>query len=92
MQSSWVMSCTFSPTDHLIACGGLDNLCTLYDIKDKSGWNDNMKPYRELQKHEGYISCVRFLNDEKIISSSGDSTCILWDIEKKISTINFFRS
>jgi guanine nucleotide-binding protein G(I)/G(S)/G(T) subunit beta-1 len=36
---------------------------------------------RELISHTGYLSCCRFLDDRQIITSSGDTTCILWDIE-----------
>jgi WD40 repeat protein len=36
---------------------------------------------RELNSHTGYLSCCRFLNDRQIVTSSGDMTCILWDIE-----------
>ncbi|XP_048372933.1 guanine nucleotide-binding protein G(I)/G(S)/G(T) subunit beta-2 isoform X1 [Sphaerodactylus townsendi] len=32
-------------------------------------------------RHTGYLSCCRFLNDNQIITSSGDTTCALWDIE-----------
>uniref|UniRef100_H3AFN0 G protein subunit beta 3 n=1 Tax=Latimeria chalumnae TaxID=7897 RepID=H3AFN0_LATCH len=29
----------------------------------------------------GYLSCCRFLDDNQIVTSSGDTTCVLWDIE-----------
>jgi len=29
------------------------------------------------------LSCCRFINDQEIITASGDSTCILWDIDSK---------
>jgi len=44
---------------------------------------NNKKTYGELAQHEGYLSCCRFLHDDEIITSSGDSTCILWDVESK---------
>ena len=37
----------------------------------------------ELQYHEGYLSCCRFIGDDEIITSSGDSTCVLWDVPQK---------
>lgn len=40
-----------------------------------------MRSYRELAQHDGYLSCCKFLTDNSILTSSGDSTCILWDIE-----------
>jgi WD40 repeat protein len=30
-----------------------------------------------------YLSCCRFIRDDEIVTCSGDSTCILWDIEAK---------
>lgn len=29
----------------------------------------------------GYLSCCRFLDDDQIVTGSGDTTCALWDIE-----------
>ncbi len=37
---------------------------------------------QELAGHSGYLSCCRFVNDRQIITSSGDMTCALWDIER----------
>jgi len=34
-----------------------------------------------VRHHAGYLSHCRFLNDRQIITSSGDMTCALWDIE-----------
>ncbi len=36
---------------------------------------------RELAAHTGYVSCCKFITDRHIVTSSGDMTCILWDIE-----------
>lgn len=33
----------------------------------------------DLVGHDGYISAIRFISDRNILTSSGDSTCILWD-------------
>lgn len=40
-----------------------------------------MRVSRELPGHTGYLSCCRFLDDNQIVTSSGDMTCALWDIE-----------
>ena len=29
LRSSWVMTCAFSPTGGRVACGGLDNICSI---------------------------------------------------------------
>lgn len=83
LRSSWVMTCAYAPSRTFVACGGLDNLCSVYRLsQEKTGW-DNSQAFRELATHEGYLSCCRFIDDSEIITSSGDSTCILWDIETK---------
>eukprot|EP01006_Ploeotia_vitrea_P046594 TRINITY_DN67039_c5_g1_i3.p1 TRINITY_DN67039_c5_g1~~TRINITY_DN67039_c5_g1_i3.p1 ORF type:complete len:348 (+),score=174.01 TRINITY_DN67039_c5_g1_i3:235-1278(+) len=83
LRSSWVMTCAYSPSGELVACGGLDNLCSVYKLPDSHQQVSQQKTYAELAQHEGYLSCCRFINDGEIISSSGDSTCILWDVETK---------
>jgi len=85
LKSAWVMTCSFEQTaGRLVACGGLDNNCTLYNLTDEA----SLSSPRELTQHEGYLSCARFLDESQIITSSGDSTCILWDIatEKPLRT------
>ncbi|KAG7280233.1 hypothetical protein CRUP_037594 [Coryphaenoides rupestris] len=37
----------------------------------------------------GYLSCCRFIDDNQIITSSGDTTCALWDIETSQQTTVF---
>jgi len=78
LRSSWVMTCAFEQTKgNLVACGGLDNLCSIYQLNQAQV----MRSYRELAAHDGYLSCCRFINEQQILTSSGDSTCMLWDIE-----------
>lgn len=83
LRSSWVMSCAYSPDGKMVACGGLDNLCSVYKIRDNDAGFVYRAAHRELQQHEGYLSCCRFINGSEIITSSGDATCILWDIENR---------
>ena len=66
----------------MVACGGLDNLCTVYRLPEQPT-AAAIAPHAELAQHEGYLSCCRFIGDQQIITSSGDSTCILWNIETK---------
>ncbi|EYC12358.1 hypothetical protein Y032_0047g1438 [Ancylostoma ceylanicum] len=56
----------------------LDNICSIYSLKTREG---NVRVSRELPGHTGYLSCCRFLDDNQIVTSSGDMTCALWDIE-----------
>lgn len=78
LQSTWVMSCAFSPSAKFVAAGGLDNICTIYDASNPDMPSD--EPTRRLQGHTGYLSCCRFLDDSKMLTSSGDLSCGFWDI------------
>jgi hypothetical protein len=78
LRSSWVMTCAYSPSGAFVACGGLDNNCSVYNLRSR---DIPIRVCRELGAHTGYLSCCRFLSDRKIVTSSGDMTCILWDIE-----------
>ncbi|KAJ9054427.1 G protein subunit beta [Entomophthora muscae] len=78
LRSSWVMTCAYSPSGNFVACGGLDNICSIYSLNAR---DNPIKVSRELSAHSGYLSCCRFLSDRQIMTCSGDMTCILWDIE-----------
>lgn len=78
LRSSWVMTCAFEQTrGGMVACGGLDNLCSIYQLNQPQV----LRSFRELAAHDGYLSCCRFLAENQILTSSGDQTCMLWDIE-----------
>jgi len=78
LQSSWVMTCGFSPTGTHVACGGLDNICSIYPLTGPA----KCKVGRELAGHTGYLSCCRFFADgNSILTSSGDMTSMVWDVE-----------
>ena len=127
LRSSWVMTCAFSPTGKKVACGGLDNVCSIYNLESKESpikvregsharvrrlsptlfysasparlYSEprvrvricpcsarlviHTQVQRELAAHTGYLSCARFIGADgnKILTSSGDMTCMLWDCE-----------
>ncbi|QRW21103.1 Tyrosine kinase domain-containing protein [Rhizoctonia solani] len=87
LRSSWVMTCAYSPSGNFVACGGLDNICSIYNLRNKEGGGN--KSARELSAHSGYLSCCRFINDRQIVTSSGDMTCMLWDIEAGARVMEF---
>jgi guanine nucleotide-binding protein G(I)/G(S)/G(T) subunit beta-1 len=86
LRSSWVMTCAYAPSGNFVACGGLDNMCSVYSLKTREG---NVRVSRELPGHTGYLSCCRFLDDSQIVTSSGDMTCALWDIETGQQVVTF---
>ena len=86
LRSSWVMTCAYAPSGNYVACGGLDNICSIYNLSSREG---PTRVARELSGHSGYLSCCRFINDRRIITSSGDMTCMLWDIESGSKVTEF---
>jgi len=80
LRSNWVMACDYSPESTWVASGGLDNICSIFSLKG-DGKDGPIKVARELNAHTGYLSCCKFLSDQQILTSSGDWTCILWDIQ-----------
>lgn len=83
LKSSWVMTCAYAPSGGYVASGGLDNTCSIFSLKSPT------KPIKELAGHTGYLSCCKFLNDHQILTSSGDTSCILWDIDRGIKLEEF---
>lgn len=55
LKSSWVMTCAYAPSGNLVACGGLDNMCSIYNLKGKDG---NVKVMRELAAHTGRMDVL----------------------------------
>lgn len=50
LRSSWVMTCAYAPSGNFVACGGLDNMCSIYSLKSREG---SVKVSRELSAHTG---------------------------------------
>lgn len=79
LRSSWVMTCAFEQSKgNLIACGGLDNICSIYNISGNQPQISRAE--KELAAHDGYLSCCRFIDEGNLLTSSGDSSCLHWDV------------
>lgn len=87
LRSSWVMTCAYAPSGNYVACGGLDNICSIYNLNQNR--DGPTRVARELSGHAGYLSCCRFINDRSILTSSGDMTCMKWDIETGTRVVEF---
>ena len=88
LRSSWVMTCAFEQvTNSMVACGGLDNMVSLFRHSAEVG--GTTRASKELSGHDGYLSCCRFVDDSSLVSSSGDSTCMVWDINQGAATNTF---
>lgn len=87
LRSSWVMTVAYAPSGNFVACGGLDNICSVYNLNSKD--QQQIRACRELSAHTGYLSCCRFIDDNRIITSSGDMTCVLWDLNQQAKITEF---
>lgn len=54
------MTCAYSPSGGFVACGGLDNICSVYNLRSR---DMPLRVLKELNAHNGYLSCCRFFND-----------------------------
>lgn len=98
LRSSWVMSCGYSPSGALVSSGGLDNVATIYKLPP-SVQQANLKTEpkdpgeahitAELNAHEGYVSACRFLDNNTVLTASGDGTCALFDVETQYANTIF---
>jgi WD40 repeat protein len=56
LKSSWVMTCAFSPAGTHVASGGLDNICTVYDLEKQIS-----SPGEHAQILSGHTGCVELI-------------------------------
>ncbi|ODQ62585.1 hypothetical protein WICANDRAFT_26453 [Wickerhamomyces anomalus NRRL Y-366-8] len=91
LESQWVLSCAYSPSAQLVASAGLTNNCTIYRIS--SNLQDEFAFQQRIvsifKGHTCGITACDFINDEEILTASGDMTCALWDIKKGKKTAEY---
>ncbi|CAH8499184.1 unnamed protein product [Dicrocoelium dendriticum] len=78
LKTAWVMGCAFSPSLNCVASGGLDNMISLFTLKSRDNTATHVK---DLTGHSGYVGCLRFTDEQHLLTSSGDKTCGYWDLE-----------
>lgn len=88
LRSAWVMSVAFAESGNFVACGGMDNMCTVYDLNNRDA-QGNAKIVRELAGYEGFLSSCRFLDDTHILTGSGDLKICVWDLQVGKKTSEF---
>ena len=71
LRSAWVMTAVFAPSGNMVACGGMDNMLTIYDLNNRDA-QGSAKMVREVTGYEGFLSSARFIDDDNIITGSGD--------------------
>jgi len=94
--------CLEPTLDALAAVGGLSNCINIYRVaapqqttsrccqQSRSADNlissDSQKKIQMLDQHDGYVSCARFINEDRLVSTGGDGMVILWDVERGCPT------
>lgn len=73
------MSCSISPSNSLVAWGGLGGIGHILKRNVDSGVVDAADT-TTLTDHEGYIAGCAFLSDAQLLTGSGDSTCKVFDV------------
>ncbi|XP_002164507.1 guanine nucleotide-binding protein subunit beta-5 isoform X1 [Hydra vulgaris] len=76
---TWLFTASFSPSQTLIAAGGLDSKCNVYKLpRGKS----SITEVQHVAQHQSYVlSCSFTTSDHQILTASSDATCALWDVE-----------
>eukprot|EP00511_Aplanochytrium_stocchinoi_P005068 CAMPEP_0204824466 /NCGR_PEP_ID=MMETSP1346-20131115/2488_1 /ASSEMBLY_ACC=CAM_ASM_000771 /TAXON_ID=215587 /ORGANISM="Aplanochytrium stocchinoi, Strain GSBS06" /LENGTH=325 /DNA_ID=CAMNT_0051951635 /DNA_START=322 /DNA_END=1299 /DNA_ORIENTATION=- len=83
---SWLLASAIEQKEGThVACGGLENICSVYKLE--SNQEHIEASVAELKQHDGYISDIKFFNGkDRILTASGDSECILWDVGTQTAT------
>jgi len=84
-KSNWMMSCDISPLRRLVIAGGLDCMCTVYRLTD----NPNQRGIQQCLEHDNSLACCQFMDEGKILTSSGDGIAYMWDIATSTAITEF---
>ncbi|KAI6181439.1 hypothetical protein M3Y98_00829600 [Aphelenchoides besseyi] len=74
MPTTWVMTCAYAPSGQLIACGGLDNKCSVVPLS----FEEDILQKKTIRSYSHIL-----------LTGSGDSTCAIWDVESGQMIQNF---
>nr|GMC80489.1 Guanine nucleotide-binding protein subunit beta-2 [Ipomoea batatas] len=60
-----------------VACGGLDSVCSIFNLNPPPDSDGNSTVSRTLSGHKGYVSSCQYVpnEDAHLITTSGDKTC-----------------
>uniref|UniRef100_A0A182LTK2 Uncharacterized protein n=1 Tax=Anopheles culicifacies TaxID=139723 RepID=A0A182LTK2_9DIPT len=81
LRSSWVMTCAYAPSGNFVACGGLDNICSIYNLKTREG--NTGQQSTSFQGHTGDVMALSLAPQGKtFVSGACDAKAKLWDIRE----------
>jgi len=86
LKCMWVLTCAYCPNGQGVASAGLDNTIYFYKLADEEVPEEEPQ---EMKGHEQGVHKIRFLDENQLLSASGDHTVMLWDINTSTSTTQF---
>jgi len=84
-KSNWMMSCDISPLERLVIAGGLDCLCTIYQVTD----DPDKQVIQQCLKHNNFLARCQFMDEGTILTSTGDGIAYMWDVETSTAITEF---
>ena len=81
---------------HVTVYSGMEKQCSIYKVENRV-WTEEKAarigiPSKIVAQHAKYISHCAFLgSDQQLLTSSGDGTCALWDLEMKDEAVMTFK-
>lgn len=76
----YVRALSFNSSDTLFAAGSEDNSIRVWDISKLSSENDSAKLIQTLKGHDQEVYALEFIDDERIVSGSGDQSLKVWNV------------
>ena len=58
-RSAWVMTAVFAPSGNMVACGGMDNMLTIYDLNNRDA-QVRRRSEQFAEKDEGVLQKYAF--------------------------------
>lgn len=81
LDTEFIMTLRYSPNAEYVACGGLDDILSIFPVKrEETGICKDIEP-SIYKGHTGYISCLEYIDNHRILTASGDATIREWDVE-----------
>lgn len=90
LDNQYVLACLFGPLGSVVAAAGLDNVCTLYKVQSSPQALFQQSTVAVLRGHRAYISECEFLDDNIVLTSSGDMSLRRWDAERGVCVNEYF--